>query len=74
MLKAVKMFSIRLPKDIEDSLLLCSKELDTPKSKLVADALLVYLEDLKDYIKAKKILAKNEPTISHEELKREFGL
>ncbi len=68
------MFSIRLPKDIEDSLLLCSKELDTPKSKLVADALLVYLEDLKDYIKAKKILAKNEPTISHEELKREFGL
>jgi predicted DNA-binding protein len=74
MFKVVSMFSIRLPKDIEDSLLLCSKELDTPKSKLVADALLVYLEDLKDYIKAKKILAKNEPTISHEELKREFGL
>ena len=68
------MFSIRLSKDVEDELISCSKELNRPKSKIVGEALALYLEDLKDYIKAKKILAKNEPTISHEDLKRELGI
>ena len=68
------MFSIRLSKDIEDELISCAKELNRPKSKIVGEALALYLEDLKDYIKAKKILAKNEPTISHEDLKRDLGI
>lgn len=32
------------------------------------------LEDVQDYIKAKKILYKNEPAISHKDLKRELGI
>lgn len=68
------MFSIRLPNEIESELIDCAKQLNRPKSKIVKDALSLYLEDLKDYIKAKEILAKKEPTISHEDLKRELGL
>jgi predicted DNA-binding protein len=68
------MFTIRLPKEIESELVECAKELNKPKSKIVNEALAFYLEDLQDYIKAKKVLAKNEPTISHEDLKRELGI
>ena len=57
------MFSIRLSKDIEDELISCAKELNRPKSKIVGEALALYLEDLKDYIKAKKILAKNRDKV-----------
>jgi predicted DNA-binding protein len=73
-LESAFMFSIRLPKHIEIELMECAKELDRPKSKIVNEALSLYLEDLKDYIKANKVLAKNEPTISHEDLKRELGI
>lgn len=68
------MLSIRLPKNMEDALSICAKELKTPKSKIACDALKLYLEDLQDYIRARKIIAKNEPTISHEELKHELGI
>lgn len=68
------MFSIRLPESMEHDLINCAKTLNTTKSRIVNEALGLYLEDLKDYIKAKKIIAKNEPTISHENLKRELGI
>ncbi|TXI99690.1 MAG: anti-toxin [Neisseriales bacterium] len=59
---------------MEQSLVLCAKELHKSKSELVQEALSNYLEDIQDYISAKKVLARNEPTISHEDLKRELGL
>lgn len=68
------MFALRLPVELEQSLVLCAKELHKSKSELVQEALANYLEDIQDYISAKKVLARNEPTISHEDLKRELGL
>lgn len=68
------MFALRLPVELEQSLALCAKELHKSKSELVQEALANYLEDVQDYISAKKVLAKKEPTISHEDLKRELGL
>ncbi len=68
------MFALRLPVELEQSLVLCAKELHKSKSELVQEALSNYLEDIQDYISAKKVLARNEPTISHEDLKRELGL
>jgi len=66
--------AVRLPIEVEESLMFCAKELNKSKSQLINDALINYLEDIQDYISAKKVLAKNEPTISHEDLKRELGL
>lgn len=68
------MFALRLPVELEQSLTLCAKELHKSKSELVQEALANYLEDVQDYISAKKVLARKEPTISHEDLKRELGL
>lgn len=68
------MFALRLPVELEQSLVLCAKELHKSKSELVQEALANYLEDIQDYISAKKVLARNEPTILHEDLKRELGL
>ncbi len=59
------MFSIRLPEDIESELISCAKDLGKPKAQIVKEALVLYLEDLKDYIKAKRIVSKKQPTISH---------
>ena len=59
---------------MEDELMQCAKELNKSKSKIAYEALKLYLEDIQDYIKAKKILAKNKPLISHEDLKRELGI
>jgi predicted DNA-binding protein len=72
--RLIKMISIRLPQEVENELLVCAKELKKTKSKIVYEALILYLEDLQDYITAKKVLAKNNPTISHEDLKRELGI
>ena len=72
--KVNKMISIRLPQEVENELLACAKELNKTKSKIVYEALLLYLEDLQDYITAKKVMAKNNPRISHEDLKRELGI
>lgn len=72
--KVNKMISIRLPQEVENELLACAKELHKTKSKIVYEALLLYLEDLQDYIKAKKVMEQNNPRISHEDLKRELGI
>jgi predicted DNA-binding protein len=68
------MFALRLPVELEQSLVRCAKELHKSKSELVQEALANYLEDIQDYISAKKVLARKEPTVSHEDLKRELGL
>ena len=54
------MLTVRLPKDLEDSLSELSKELGTQKSKLVINALEQYIEDKQDYILAHKIYNANK--------------
>lgn len=66
--------AVRLPLEVEESLIFCAKELNKSKSQLISDALINYLEDIQDYISAKKILARNEPTISQAEMERQLGL
>jgi hypothetical protein len=34
----------------------------------------LYFEDLKDYIRAKRIVSKKQATISHKDLKRDLGI
>lgn len=68
------MVSIRLPEEMEIELTNCAKNLKITKSKIINDALSIYLEDLQLYMKAKEVLEKDEPTYTHEELKHEFGL
>jgi predicted DNA-binding protein len=72
-MEEIIMLSIRLPKEIATELAPCAKDLNISKSKIVNDALALYLEDLHYYIQARKVLAKDEPTFTHEELKHEFA-
>lgn len=64
----------RLTAELENSLVFCAKELNKSKSKLVNEALVKYLEDLKDYISAKKVLARNETTFTLDQVEHELGL
>ena len=50
---AKPLMAVRLPLELEQSLLFCAKELHKSKSELVQEALASYLEDLQDYISAK---------------------
>ena len=51
-----------------------ANELHTTKSKLIKDAIAERIEDYLDIKTINEIVARNESTISHEELKRELGL
>jgi predicted DNA-binding protein len=66
--------AVRVSEELEQSLIFCAKELNKPKTELVNNALVKYLEDVEDFISAKKILAKNEATISQAEMERELGI
>ncbi len=66
--------AVRVSEELEQSLVFCARELNKKKTELVNSALAKYLEDMEDYINAKKILARNEPTISQEQMERELGL
>lgn len=71
---AKHLMAVRLSLDLEQSLAFCAKELHRPKSQLVNEALSIYLEDVQDYISAKKVLELNEPTFSLDEVERELDL
>lgn len=66
--------SLRLPDKMNNILETLANELQTTKSKLIKDAIAERIEDYLDAKTIDEIVAKNEPTISHEELKRELGL
>lgn len=68
------MFAVRLPIELEQSLIFCAKELNKPKSELVHIALANYLEDVQDFISAKKALAETKRTYTMEEMKARHGL
>lgn len=63
------LMTVRLPIEIEQSLMFCAKELNKPKSELVNIALANYLEDVQDFISAKKALAETKKTYTMEEIK-----
>jgi predicted DNA-binding protein len=66
--------SLRLPDRMNHILEMLANELHTTKSKLIKDAIAERIEDYLDTKTIDEIVARNEPTISHEELKRELGL
>ena len=66
--------AVRLPVELEQTLIFCAKELHRTKSELVNEALTDYLEDLQDFISAKKALATSERTYTMKEIKVRHGL
>jgi metal-responsive CopG/Arc/MetJ family transcriptional regulator len=44
------------------------------RNNIVQEIIINYLEEIEDIADAKKILAKNEPTISLAEIERKYGL
>lgn len=66
--------SLRLPDKMNRVLDMLADELHTTKSKLIKEAIAERIEDYLDVKTIDEIVARNEPTISHEELKRELSL
>ena len=70
--------NVRIPDDLNDSLVKSAQYLDRPKGYLVRKAIEDYLlelqEDIEDYNDAERILAQNNPTYSWEQVQRECGL
>lgn len=66
--------SLRLPDRMNNVLEMLANELHTTKSRLIKDAIAERIEDYLDAKTIDEIVARNEPKISHEELKRELGL
>jgi len=68
------MLTVRLPKDLESSLLELASKLGINKSKMVVEALQHYMEDKKDYLLASKIYKAQNKFYTHEEVLSELGL
>jgi predicted DNA-binding protein len=66
--------SIRLPDGANTILSEIVKKLNITKGQFLRDAVMEKIEDAIDIATIEDVLAKNEPTISHEELKRELQL
>lgn len=70
--------NVRIPDDLNDSLVKSAQYLDRPKGYLVRKAIEEYLlelqEDIEDYNDAERILAQNNPRYSLEEIERKYDL
>jgi predicted DNA-binding protein len=66
------MLSIRLDKNIEQSLAEIALATNTTKTALVKDAIARYVEDKTDYILAASSLKRMQTTFSLEEILQEF--
>ena len=68
--------SFQAPEEMSDRLELLAKELDRSKGYLIRQALGEYLEELQDYIEAKRYKKRYNPkdNISFEEIKRRYDL
>jgi len=73
-MSSITALSIRLPEQMNSALDKLAGELHTTKSKIIKDAIIERLEDYLDAKTIDDIVARNEPTISHKDLKRELGL
>ena len=72
------MFSLRLPKDIEDRLDGLAKRTGRTKTFYVRQAILTHLEDIEDAFQGDEIIKRvgsgKEPVMSAGEMRRSLGL
>lgn len=68
------MFSVRLPEELEQSLIILSEQMHINKSKLVIAALKKYIEGRQDYLAARDVFSRNNKKYTHEELISKLGL
>jgi len=68
------MLALRLPPDIEKRLAALAKKTGRTKSFYAREAILTHLDDIEDAYLAQKALEEGGPTVSLEELRREFDL
>lgn len=68
------LINVRLPDKIDSILDNLANELHTTQTILIKDAILERIEDYLDSRIIDEIVSKNEPTLSHEDLKRELGI
>ncbi len=68
------MLALRLPPDIEKRLAALAKRTGRTKSFYAREAILTHLDDIEDAYLAQKALEEGGPTVSLEELRREFDL
>ena len=66
--------TILIDREIDDELTRLANTIGKDKRSLVRDALIEWLEDQEDIRDAEAVLAKGNPTISLEEVKRNLGL
>jgi predicted DNA-binding protein len=68
--------SFQAPAEIKEKLEYFAKEMDRSQSWLIRDALTEYLEDLADYVEARKVQAttRREDYIPFEEIEKMYGL
>lgn len=66
------MLSIRLSKDLEDSLQKTSSLLNVTKSTLVTEAIKSYIQDKMDYLEAVNAIESSQKNYSLEEVLAEF--
>lgn len=68
--------SFQAPEEMGERLELFAKELDRSKGYLIRQALAEYLEELQDYLEAKRYKKKynSKDNVSFEEIKRRYNL
>lgn len=68
----------RISDELNDRLSRLAKKIDRPKGYIIAKAIEEYTielqEEIDDYNDAMEILARNEPTITWEEIQRKHGI
>lgn len=74
----MSVITARIPDTLNKALTEVAKSMERPKSFIVLKAIQNYVlelqEDIEDYNDAIEILARNEPTVSWEEVMRNCGL
>lgn len=68
------MLGVRLEPEIEERLERLAKKTGRTKSYYAKEAIRQYIEDREDSLLADRILSRNEPTFTLEEVRRELGL
>jgi len=68
------MLGVRLEPELERRLARLAKKTGRSKSYYARQAIRQFLEDREDYLLGIRVLERNEPTLSLEELERRLGL
>ena len=74
----MSVITARIPETLNKALTEVAKSMERPKSFIVLKAIQNYVlelqEDIEDYNDAIEVLARNEPTVSFEEIERKYDL